>query len=321
MTRTLRLATAALLAPAGCEAEPGEVPETADAEAGPVEGEVELEEEMVLGPDDVGETILATGWVTAPLPTGFFLPAEDGRGPASPTWLNPPPLLSPGRDDAYTAPFREDEGRRRVEPGPSCRPADATDTATCTAKGSASPVFNQIKPGYVFEFGVCPSTIISPPALANKLDNTRIEPWPDHLRALGGVRCLSHPLGTSADAAAFVANNIRTGGDAGARARSYSPAGNLARAVTFRRNVTIGNATADFVGYIEGQSNYVESQRTVFSKDFSGCLMVAFNRNGTRCVAHVAASLEPTSDCKHTFLHALSNHIGAHYDLIGWFQP
>lgn len=81
MTRTLRLGTVALLAPAGCEAEPGEVPETADAEAGPVEGEVELEEEMVLGPDEVGETILATGWVTAPLPTGFFLPAEDGRAP------------------------------------------------------------------------------------------------------------------------------------------------------------------------------------------------------------------------------------------------
>ena len=40
----------------------------------------ELEQEMVLGPEDEGETILATGWVEGqPLDDGFFLRTEYNR--------------------------------------------------------------------------------------------------------------------------------------------------------------------------------------------------------------------------------------------------
>lgn len=73
------LATA--VAATGCgEAEMEEVPETAEVEVEPMEGETELEEETVLGMDDVGEIIMATGWVTGvPLESGFFLRTEDDR--------------------------------------------------------------------------------------------------------------------------------------------------------------------------------------------------------------------------------------------------
>lgn len=73
------LATA--VAVTGCgEAEMEEVPETAEVEVEPMEGETELEEETVLGMDDVGEIIMATGWVTGvPLESGFFLRTEDDR--------------------------------------------------------------------------------------------------------------------------------------------------------------------------------------------------------------------------------------------------
>ena len=81
MRRTLTaLALAAGLGLAGCDAEPDEVPETAEVEVEPMEAELEFDEELVLGPEDVGETLMATGWVSGtPLPGGFFLRTEDAR--------------------------------------------------------------------------------------------------------------------------------------------------------------------------------------------------------------------------------------------------
>lgn len=70
---------------AGCgEAEVEEVPETAEIEGfdadAPVGERLELDEETVLGPDDIGENLMATGWVAGlPLPNGFFLRTEDDR--------------------------------------------------------------------------------------------------------------------------------------------------------------------------------------------------------------------------------------------------
>ena len=81
MQKVLMVSLAAFFGLAACgEAEMDEVPETAEVEAEPLEGELELEEELVLGLDDVGETIMATGWVSGvPLTTGFFLRTEDNR--------------------------------------------------------------------------------------------------------------------------------------------------------------------------------------------------------------------------------------------------
>lgn len=79
MTTALLLTALATL---GCEAEAerDELPEVAEVEVEPDEGELELNEELVLAQDDVGETIMATGWVTGiPLGTGFFLRTEGNR--------------------------------------------------------------------------------------------------------------------------------------------------------------------------------------------------------------------------------------------------
>jgi hypothetical protein len=72
------------------------------------------------------------------------------------------------------------------------------------------------------------------------------------------------------------------------------------------------------VGYVDGQSNYIQSTQTVFSKDFSGCVMVDYTIGGQRHVAHAAASAVPQMDCKQAFLTTLQ---GLHATLNGWFRP
>lgn len=82
MNRFSMLALASIIGMGGTgacgEAEVDEVPETAEIEL--EEGRLEFEEETVLGPDDIGEDLMATGWVVGlPLPNGFFLRTEDDR--------------------------------------------------------------------------------------------------------------------------------------------------------------------------------------------------------------------------------------------------
>lgn len=175
-------------------------------------------------------------------------------------------------------------------------------------------MFNLIKPGHVLRFGTCPSTIISPPGavLQSSNDNTRATLWPTTSR-LGLVQCLSHPSGNIGAIAADVATNLRTTASK-SRNASYSAVGRLLT----ESNRIVGSENCDFVGYVDGQSNYIQSVQTVFSKDFSGCLMVAYTIAGQRHVAHAAASQVPTMDCKQAFLTTIR---GMHANLIGWFRP
>ena len=176
-------------------------------------------------------------------------------------------------------------------------------------------MFNLMKPGHVLRFGTCPSTIISPQGASNPTlnDNTQAHAWPT-TSTLGLVQCLSHPSGAIGAIAATVATQLRTTPGSVGRDASYSAAGRLLTA----SNRPIGQLNCDFVGYVDGQTNYVQSVQTVFSKDFSGCLMVAYTVNGQRHVAHAAASDVPPMDCKQAFLTRLQ---GMHAVLIGWFRP
>ena len=56
----------------------------------------------------------------------------------------------------------------------------------------------------------------------------------------------------------------------------------------------------------------------MFSKDFSGCLMVVYSIGGQRHVAHAAASNVATMNCKQPFLTTIQ---GLHAVLGGWFRP
>ena len=81
MTNRVAFTIAVLVGLAGCgEAELEEVPETAEITSDEDVHELELDEETVLGADDIGSDIMATGWVSgAPLQNGFFLRTEDDR--------------------------------------------------------------------------------------------------------------------------------------------------------------------------------------------------------------------------------------------------
>jgi hypothetical protein len=176
-------------------------------------------------------------------------------------------------------------------------------------------MFNLMKPGHILRFATCPSTIVSPagaknPALNN---NTVATAWPATSN-LGLVQCLSHPSGNIGPIAADIATHLRTTPGSAARTLGYSPVG---RAIVSSDRL-VGSVTCDFVGYVDGQSNYIQSAQTVFSKDFSGCLMVAYTIGGQRHVAHAAASNVPAMDCKQAFLNTLQ---GLHAVLIGWFRP
>ena len=177
-------------------------------------------------------------------------------------------------------------------------------------------MFNQMKPGHILKFGVSPNTIASP---GNNGECKVLKEWPTGLRSLHSVDCFSHPSGQIGDIAAKVATKFRSG---------FSPLRKLSYS-SFGRSHTeadrpLGTATCDFVGYVDGQSRYSESDLTVFSKDFSGCLMAIFTVNGNRRVAHVAASSVLTNDCKQDFLDRL-NPAKTQYiptaNLIGWFRP
>jgi hypothetical protein len=177
-------------------------------------------------------------------------------------------------------------------------------------------MFNLMKPGHVLRFGTCPNMIISPAGVLNPAlnDNTLETLWTANSN-LGLVQCLSHPSGNIAAIAADVATRLRTTPGNISRSASYSTVGRL---VT-RKNRVVGQLNCDFVGYVDGRSNYIQSTQTVFSKDFSGCLMVEYTVGGQRRVAHAAASQVPTMNCKQPFLTTLQ---GMHAVLThGWFRP
>jgi hypothetical protein len=175
-------------------------------------------------------------------------------------------------------------------------------------------MFNLIKPGHVLHFSTCPSTIISPQGNDNaENDNTLATLWTP-ISNLGAVQCMSHPSGAIGPIAANVATHLRTTPGSVGRSTSYSAAGRLLTP----SNRVVGQVTCDFVGYTDGQSNYILSTQTVFSKDFSGCLMVAYTIGGQRHVAHAAASAVPSMNCKQAFLTTIQ---GQHAVLIGWFRP
>lgn len=175
-------------------------------------------------------------------------------------------------------------------------------------------MFSDIKPGHVLKFGTDPATIVSPKGAKNPTlnDNTLATPWPS-TSDLGNVRLMSHPSGLTGDIAAVLANKLRPGIGL-TRAISYSAAG---RNMTAADRV-LGSVSADFVGYVDGQSNFIASTKTVFSKDFSGCLMVAYLHNGQRHVAHAAAQSVPQMDCKQAFLDTLR---AMNATLLGWCRP
>jgi hypothetical protein len=174
-------------------------------------------------------------------------------------------------------------------------------------------MFNQIKPGHILRFGTSPSSIISPPGgNQHQNDPSLVTPWPT-TSTLGAVRCFSHPSGALAAMAADVATHLRPGGTT-SRGASYSV---LGRAVT-ASDRPIGTEVCDFVGYTDGKSYFINSLRTVFSKDFSGCLFVSYSVNGQRRVAHVAASQVANMNCKQPFLTTIQ---GQHAVLHGWFRP
>ena len=176
-------------------------------------------------------------------------------------------------------------------------------------------MFNLMKPGHILRFGVCPSTIISPAGSLNppSNDNSLATAWPTTSN-LGLVQCLSHPSGNIGAIAADVATHLRATPVSKSRTAGYSAAGRLFT----KSNRVIGSLPCDFVGYVDGQSNYIQSVQTVFSKDFSGCLMVVYTVGGQRHVAHDAASSVATMNCKQAFLTRLR---GMNAVLTGWFRP
>lgn len=174
-------------------------------------------------------------------------------------------------------------------------------------------MFNLIKPGHILRFGTCPSRIVPPGANNVVNDNTLATPWPTTSH-LGMVQCLSHPAGNIGKIAADIATHLRTTPGSTSRAASYSAPGRFFT----QSNRAVGSLACDFVGYVDGQSNFIQSTHTVFSKDFSGCLMVVYTVAGQRHVAHSAASNAPKMDCKQAFLTTIQG-MGA--VLNGWFRP
>lgn len=175
-------------------------------------------------------------------------------------------------------------------------------------------MLNLLKPGHILRFATCPGTILSPHGSGAEANDNRLETaWPGTSN-LGLVQCLSHPGGNIGPIAAAVATGLRTTPASVGRSVGYSAVG---RALTASNRV-VGSLVCDFVGYVDGQSNYIQSTQTVFSKDFSGCLMAVYTVDGVRRVAHVAASQVPQMNCKQAFLDTLQ---GMDAVMNGWFRP
>lgn len=174
-------------------------------------------------------------------------------------------------------------------------------------------MFDKIKAGHVLRFnGTDPGDIVPPAATAVGNDITAETRWTAQ-SVLGRVDLVSHPTGPLADMAAEVAKKLRPGISL-TRLVSYS---DTAKEHT-PQNRFLGAALCDFVGYVDGRSNYIATDRAVISKDFSGCLMVSYVVNGERRVAHSAASQDPARDCKQAFLTTLQ---GQNARQLSWFKP
>jgi hypothetical protein len=176
-------------------------------------------------------------------------------------------------------------------------------------------MFNLIKPGYILRFATCPSTISSPGGVNQISNDNTLETLWTATSSLGLVQCLSHPSGKIGAIAADVAKHLRGTPGTFARSAGYSAVGRFFT----DSNRMVGQVNCDFVGYVDGRSNYIHSAKTVFSKDFSGCLMVEYTVGGQRRVAHVAASQVPSMNCKQAFLTTIQGH-GAVLSR-GWFRP
>lgn len=175
-------------------------------------------------------------------------------------------------------------------------------------------MFNLIKPGYVMRFGTDPGSIISPSHSGHAHLTSHL--WPT-TNTLGNINVISHPSGPIAEACAAAVGN--RGGFSASRSLSYSKLGNFVREQKGTQDVAVGNSpAADFVGYTDGYTNYTPSPGLCVSKDFSGCLMVAYTLGAIRYVAHAAASNSADNDCKQAFLTELQN---AGAVLHGWFRP
>lgn len=177
------------------------------------------------------------------------------------------------------------------------------------AKGTL--MIDLLKPGHILRFNTCPGTIVSPMRGAND-DNTMETLWPTTSN-LGVVQAISHPNGPIRPIAADVAKRLRADLSVSA-ALSYSAPG---LAMTSANRI-LGAENCDFVGYTDGRAHYTVSNNTVFSKDFSGCTMVAYTQGGVRRVAHAAASNVPHMNCRHAFMTTINGHGAV---LIGWFKP
>ncbi|WP_431258165.1 hypothetical protein ACQ86G_27050 [Roseateles chitinivorans] len=175
-------------------------------------------------------------------------------------------------------------------------------------------MFDLIKPGHILRFGTDPHSIGAPMAATNSTTNdNRLETLWTSANSVGAVELISHPSGPLQAIADDAAKELREGFDL-SRSVSYSPVGHAVTASDRR----LGSTACDYVGYADGKSYYTETDQAVFSKEFSGCLMVAYRQNGVRRIAHVSASQVPTMDCKQAFLDTLRTHDAT---LIGWFRP
>jgi hypothetical protein len=173
-------------------------------------------------------------------------------------------------------------------------------------------MINLLKPGHVLRFATCPGGIVSPSAATTGQDNTLETLWPTTSN-LGAVQAYSHPSGPIGPIAADVAKRLRTGFKL-SRLASYS---SLGRAKTPADRL-VGAQVCHFVGYTDGKAHYINSTNTVFSKDFSGCTMVAYTQGGVRRIAHAAASSVPAMNCRHAFMTTIQANGAV---LIGWFKP
>lgn len=170
----------------------------------------------------------------------------------------------------------------------------------------------RLRPGHILRFASDPAGFIPPGAtLPIHNDNRLILQWPIP-RPLGLVQVASDRTGRTAELAEEVARHH------GSRLTRLKTLACWPSAEQSGVEDLISPEICDFVGYVDGRTYYVPSSCTVFSKDFSGCLMAAYWMGGARRVAHIPASVNPAMDCKRGFFDHLREQGGS---LIGWFRP